>query len=116
MRWAAGAAVALLIGCGLLRGPIGAAGLALAFGGATLNLWAWWAIVGLAGRAAKEGGTPRLGSSLVVLAFLVKLPVFVGLFALARHLGNSAVGPFIFGTILVYFSVTTWAATRAQAF
>ena len=115
MRWSA-AAVVLLIGCGVLRGPIGAAGLALAILGAGLNLWAWWAIVGVAGRAAKDGGTPRLGSSLVVLAFLVKLPVFVGLYALARNLGNSAVGPFIFGTILVYFTVTTWAATRAQAF
>ena len=115
MRWAA-AAVVLLIACALLRGPIGAAGFALALVGAGLNLWAWWAIVGLAGMAATEGGTPRLGFSLVVLAFLVKLPVFVGLFFLARNLGNSAVGPFIFGTILVYFSVTTWAATRAQAF
>ena len=110
------AAAAGLAGCLAYGGPSGAAGFALALLGAGLNLWGWWAIVGVAARAAREEAKPALGSTLVVLAFLVKLPVFVGLYALCRGLGGSAVGCFIFGTVLVYFSATTWAAFRAQAF
>ena len=104
------------LACGLLRGPGGAAGFALALVGGGLSLWAWWGIVGTAGGAARAGGTPKLGGFLVVLAFLVKLPAFILLYAAARAVGKSAEGCFIFGTILVYFAVTTWAATRAQAF
>lgn len=90
-------------------------GLGLALLGSALNLGAWWAIARLMGSAARAGARPRFGTVLVVLTFLVKLPAFYGLFILARRLGGGAVECFIFGTVLVYFSATTWAALRAHA-
>jgi nitrate/nitrite transporter NarK len=89
------------------------AGLALGMGATGFSLWALWGVVQLLGRSAEVGTPPARGSSLVVLAFLVKLPLFVALGMLAHRLGGAAPACFLAGLGLVYFALVAWALAKS---
>lgn len=113
MGWGLAAATAIAAPlCWLAGGPRGLAGLALGMAATGFSLWALWGVVQLLGRSAEAGAEPSKGSALVVLAFLVKLPLFVGLGLLAHRLGGSAGACFLVGLGLVYFALVAWALAK----
>ncbi len=93
----------------LISGILGLAGMALGLFGTAFSVVALWGVVRMCGRAAPEGAAPRLGAFVTVLAFLVKLPVFIVLGMLAQRLGGAAVPCFLLGLGLVYFGLVGWA-------
>lgn len=93
----------------LISGMLGLAGMALGLFGTAFSVIALWGVVRMCGNAAPAGAAPRLGAFVTVLAFLVKLPVFILLGMLAQHLGGAAVPCFLLGLGLVYFALVGWA-------
>lgn len=68
----------------------------------------WWAIrIG----TARPGSAPatRVGTSVIVLAFFVKLPLFIALGTLAHRVGGHAPACFLAGLALVYCALVGWA-------
>jgi hypothetical protein len=113
-RWGLLAALPALpaVICG---GVTGFAGYVLGAGGAALNLWAWWLLLGTLGRAIAETRNPRGATSVVVLAFLLKAPLLIALAFGARRIGGAAVPWCMAGVVLVYFLLVGWCLNRSQA-
>jgi|DewCreStandDraft_4_1066084.scaffolds.fasta_scaffold203845_2 hypothetical protein len=93
----------------LIAGEVALAGMALGLVGTGFSILALWWVVRLTGGLAPLGAAPRFGASLTILAFLVKLPLFIALGFLAHRLGGPAPGAFLLGLGLVYFALVGWA-------
>lgn len=111
LRWSAVAAAVALTLSALQGGPDGLAGMALGLGSVSFNMWALWRIVRLTGTNATQE-TTRPATFLVVLAFFVKLPVYVAAALIAQALGGAAPACFLLGLGLVYFALVGWALTQ----
>jgi len=98
----------------LIAGGNGWAAYLLGAGTSTLNLWAWYALIGLAGRVSVETESPRGGTLLVFLAFLMKLPVVVALYYAVNRVGGGVSTCFLTGTLLVYLALAGWALGKSQ--
>jgi hypothetical protein len=79
---------------------------------ATVGVYAIWGLSGLLLQAAKEGGNPKQGAFLTLLAFLIKIPAFLLLFALSQRIGNPAPACYIAGIVVVYSASVVWGMTR----
>jgi len=112
--WRIGLTVGLIatLICYFVAGPKGATGMALGIFGTSFSMLALLGIIRLAEKVAAHPGAdvqPSFGSSLAVLAFLVKLPVVVGLGMYAQSLGTVPMNCFLWGLGLVYFAMVGWA-------
>ena len=82
--------------------------------GATwFNTWALWAMIGLLGNAVRESKSAKGGTALIVTAFMVKLPILVGLGLLTRMIGGASLPCFVAGLGMVYFALIGWACARS---
>lgn len=91
-----------------VAGEIGLAGMALGLVGTGFSIVALWWVVRLTGGMAPMGAAPKLGASLAVLAFFVKLPIFIALGLVAQRLGGPAPACFLLGLGLVYSALVGW--------
>ena len=114
---AAGLVPSLIFG-----GPKGLGGMAAGILAGGLSLYAWWSAIQLLGRVAAESaeqesqkGSNRFGTAYVIILFLVKAPIFVGLGYLAHRVGGATMPCFIAGIGLVYFSLIGWGASTAHS-
>lgn len=73
-----------------------------------------WSISWLLGMSAADNPPPKSASSLVVLGFLIKLPIFVGCGVLAQRIDQQAPNCFLWGLGLVYFSLVGWAVAKSE--
>lgn len=92
-----------------IGGPLALAGMALGLFATGFSVIALWMVVRMIGRAAPEGAAPRLGAMATVLAFLVKLPLFIVLGMLTQRIGGPAAPCFLMGLGLVYLGLIGWA-------
>ncbi len=93
----------------LLRGFDGLFGITLGLVGTLLNLYAMrWATIVL-GKSIKEEQMPKGFSVGAVIAFLLKLPLLIGLGFWANSWGPDAMTCFLIGLLLVYFCLVGWA-------
>ncbi|MBI1756844.1 MAG: hypothetical protein HYR64_07035 [Fimbriimonas ginsengisoli] len=108
--WRAGASLACiaLVGAALTGGRTGLIGMTMGLGGSLFNLWALWAAIKLLGTLPPSGRTASLGSVFVVVAFLAKVPIFVGLVWLTYKVGEAAPPCFLTGLGLVYSGLVGW--------
>ena len=86
--------------------------MALGIVGSLINLSALWGIIRLIGSVSAGGANGKLGAFLAVLAFLMKMPIFVGMALVAKALGPSATSCFLLGIALVYFAMIGWVLAR----
>ena len=100
------------LGCAAYGSLAGQAGYALGLLGTGFSVAALWGVVKLVGRSATPDAPPSRGTAVVVLAFLVKLPLFVGAGVLAHRLGGRAPTCFLVGLGLVYFALVAWALAQ----
>lgn len=105
-------AVVAMTAAYFVSGPNGLAGMSLGIFATLFNLWALSKIIGLVGNAAPKGQPERLGAIWTVLAFFVKLPLFVALGIVSQRIGGGAPGCFLVGLGLVYSALVGWALTR----
>ena len=107
------AAAALVVGAYLFGGVSGLQGAALGLCATGFSIGALWWIIRLS--TGSEAGPKRtpVGTSLVVLAFFVKLPLFLALGTLAHRIGGHAPGCFLLGLALVYFALVGWALAQS---
>lgn len=83
--------------------------MALGIFGSVANVLGLWAVVRLLG-ALGEGQAPsRLGPTLTVLAFVLKLPLILAMMYLAHRLGGPALAAFLIGLGMVYSALIGWA-------
>lgn len=99
---------------GSLGGTTAAQGYAMGLGGTGFSVLALKWIIGTMANAA-TGVKPGIGTLWVVLAFFVKLPVFVALAMAAHRLGGDAPAGFAAGILLVYSALVGWAVRREQS-
>ena len=112
---ACGLALLLFAPVGYLKAGLpGLYGYLLGSIGGSLNLVAWWFLLGLAGDVAVEAERPTTGNFLVILSFLVKLPILFALFFSTRSLGEGASSCFLLGLVLVYFALAGWSLGRTK--
>lgn len=110
------AATAGLAACAATGGPNAMIGFGLGVFGAGFNILAMRWVVGLAADyAASPNASPKPTkmTMLIVMAFFVKLPVFVGLGLYSKTLGNVALPCFLWGIGLVYFALVGWATATS---
>jgi hypothetical protein len=101
-----------LIASRVFAGQAGLEGMALGLFGTAFNLWALKAVIGLSTtHSASELGR-RKGTFLIVLAFLMKLPVFIVLGLVAHRVGGPAPGCFLLGLALVYLALVGWSLAK----
>lgn len=110
--WIAAMAVAALP-IGWYGRAEGLQGYALGLGATGFSIWALWRVVRLTGDAAEAGAPSRMGTSAIVLAFLVKLPVFILAGMLAHRIGNAAPPCFLLGLAGVYSALVAWALANS---
>lgn len=102
-----------LLAAGLTAGWRGLVGYALGAGGAALNLWAWWLLLGVLGSAVAQARNAKGATSVVVLSFLLKAPILFALVFGARRLGADAALWCVAGVVLVYSLLVVWALGRS---
>lgn len=86
----------------------GLEGLTLGAVGSLFNLGALWAIIRLVSAFVSAPKAEIRGTFVIVLAFLVKLPLFIGMGVLANRIGGPAMGCFLVGVALVYSALVGW--------
>jgi hypothetical protein len=108
------AAVALLavVLCFFVAGMKGVAGFALGLFATAFNNWATWGVIALTGPPPTDEAAVRRRATFTVLAFLLKLPLWVAFVLLARRIGEGALPCFLGGLALVYFATIGWALAR----
>jgi hypothetical protein len=95
--------------CDRQYGESGLKGVVLGLFATGFNILALAGVVWLLGKAHKSGQPPRLGASFAVLAFLIKLPLFVAFGVLANRMGGAAPTCFLLGLGMVYCALIGWA-------
>jgi hypothetical protein len=101
-----------LFGCYALGGWKGAAGYALGLFATGFGIVVWQLVISILANVAESNPKPRTGSTLVVLAFLFKLPLFVAAVFLAVKIGGIARGCFAVGLVQVYLALVGRLFTR----
>lgn len=104
-------AIAVIVSASL-GGVRGFEGISLGLAGSAFNLWALWAIIGLCGRMAGSPRSTRRGTIAILIAFFIKLPVFIALGILAHAIGGIAPTCFLVGIALVYSALVGWVLAR----
>lgn len=94
-------------------GSKGLQGMMLGLGAAGFGVTALVLITNLVGTLAKYGAAKRSGTALIVLAFLLKIPLFLVVGGVAIKTGGAAIPCFAGAVMLVYFSLVAWAAARS---
>lgn len=110
--WGLAVAALACAGAYFFSGPSGLAGMSLGLFGTAFNMWALGRVVSLLGSAGTEDAPAKLGATLTVLAFLVKLPLLIGLGFFAQQIGGGAMPCFLAGLGLVYFATVGWAQAK----
>jgi len=110
--FALSAALAALICSFAFGGQSGLEGMALGLAGTGFNLWALKAVIGLASAHSVNDMARRKGTLLIVLAFLMKLPVFIVLGLVAHRIGGPAPACFLLGLALVYLALVGWSLAK----
>ena len=95
------------------RGGNALMGLGIGLFATGLSVLGLWGAVRLFARPVPEDRAARFQAGLIVLAFFVKLPIFVVAANFTHRLGLGADSGFLLGLALVYFSLVGGAlATR----
>jgi len=94
-------------------GVPGLAGWLVGVGASAFNLWAMWMAIRLLGTLFAKNPATHKGGPILVLAFLIKLPVFVVAGMSAQRLGSTASTAFIVAIGLVYSLMVWWASSRS---
>jgi hypothetical protein len=102
----------LLVACQIFGGEQGLKGAVLGLGGTGFNTLALWGIVRLLGYSFEKGNPPKLGSIISVIAFFIKLPLFIAFGILAQRIGGAAPTCFLAGLALVYSCLVGWALAK----
>lgn len=105
-------ATAAILASQAVGGAAASLGMAMGIAAAGFGVLGLWLLVGLLGRAVIRGLKPGVGTSLTILAFLAKIPVYVVLGGAADRIGGLALPFFVTGVVLVYFALVAWAACR----
>jgi len=107
------AILALVLSFGL-RGTTGLQGMALGLIATTITVGGWWLAISQVSELSKSEGAKGSGGTFwVVLAFLLKLPVFFVLGFVAQRIGGNAVPCFLGGLGLVYLAMIVWALCKS---
>lgn len=113
--WISAAAVAtvVVLGSWAIRGSTGAMGAGIGLAGIGFNFWALWMGVRAFGNtfARHPGAKPKGAGWILGLAFLLKLPIVVGLGLYTQSLGSGAMDCFLIALAVVYFWAIGWAVT-----
>jgi hypothetical protein len=112
--WCSALLLAALAASWWQEGAVGAMGYGLGIAATAFNLAGLVGIVRLTGRHMEGRSGDRrskVGAFLIVLAFFMKLPLFVGLGMVAWWLGGGAPTCFLIGLGLVY-SLFGWALLK----
>ena len=91
--------------CFAVGGWRGAAGFALGLFATGFGIAVWWMVVSLIASLARQDAKPQRGTTLVILAFLIKLPLFIAAVFLAFKLGGAARACFGVGLCQVYLAL-----------
>jgi len=117
LRWEWRIAIVTILIAEICSGAIfgwkGFVGMGIGLGATWFNSWALWAIVGVLGNAARQSQSTKGGTALIVTAFLLKLPILVGLGLLMRMIGGPALPCFVAGLGMVYFALIGWACAHS---
>jgi hypothetical protein len=89
----------------LIVGVQGAIGMACGIVGAGFNLGALRWIINLGSQAVGTSKGERLGAMAIVVAFFAKLPVFIVLGLVCRHIGPACLNCFLIAIGLVYSAI-----------
>ncbi len=103
----------VLLGAQYFAGERGLKGAALGVFATGFNTVALWGVVRLLGYAFEQGSPPRIGASFAVLAFLIKLPLFIAFGVLAQRIGGPAPACFLIGLAMVYSCLVGWALAQS---
>lgn len=88
-------------------------GMLMGIAGTGFSVLALWWVIRLAGSAAPASKRASVGTMLIVLAFFVKLPIFIALANLSHRIGGSAPTCFLLGLALVYCTLVGWALANS---
>lgn len=94
-------------------GGKGLLGMASGLVGTTVNLAALWMVIRLLGGVIGDDPPPRLGATLTVFVFMLKLPILIGLGFAMNQVGKPAPQAFLLGLALVYSALVGWTQARA---
>jgi hypothetical protein len=97
----------------IFGGVLGLAGVLLGLVGSAFNLWALWAVIRLCGKLIETQKPEGRGTFIVVLAFFVKLPLFIVVGTLSYRLGGAAPACFLVGVALVYSALVGWVLAQS---
>ncbi|CAN5575427.1 hypothetical protein BH11ARM1_BH11ARM1_12320 [soil metagenome] len=89
-------------------GPTGLMGALAGVFATGFNILALAAIVWLAGKSPDDAKTSPLTGSMAAIAFLIKLPLFVGVGIITNRIGGHAPACFLLGLALVYSALIGW--------
>ncbi|MEA2554609.1 MAG: hypothetical protein QOJ65_2785 [Fimbriimonadaceae bacterium] len=106
------AVLGALVASAMLGGPKGLEGMALGIAGSAFNIWALWSVIRLSGKMIDTERLRNRGTFIIVLAFFVKLPLFLAMGMLAQSIGAPAQTCFLLGLALVYSALVGWALAR----
>lgn len=96
-------------------GPSAALGMALGLAATGFDVVALWLAIKIGAKAAVQGGSAGRYAGFVVLAFLLKLPLFVAAVYAAKRIGAWAQFAFGIAIILVYFLLVAWSLCKGRA-
>ncbi len=105
-------AVVLGVGAWVSWGARSGLGFGLGVVGTSGGLLGWWFAIRAMGRALADERVGCAGSTLAVLAFLLKLPVILACWRAAEWLGPPAPVSFLWGLALVYCALVSWALVQ----
>jgi hypothetical protein len=108
-------ALVALVGAYAIAGANGLIGMAAALGAGGIGVVALAGTSFLVGRLMADRGTPKIGTTIILLAAFVKFPLLIGAWFFVKRLGGGAEGAFVSGILLVYSALVGWAATRRAA-
>jgi hypothetical protein len=109
-----GVSAAALVVCAFaFGGPTALQGALLGLAATGFSIGALWWIIRLSSSGQAGPKRTPVGTTLVVLAFFVKLPLFIALGALAHRIGGHAPACFLMGLALVYFALVGWALAQS---
>lgn len=103
----------LALALSAIGGSNAVAGMALGLFGAAFNVIALWFLISLLGKASEKADTGKSGTTLILIAFFLKVPVYIAMGSLANRIGNPAPACFLGGIGLVYSCLVGWALARS---
>ncbi len=92
---------------------LGLVGFALGWFATTFCLVVLWLIIGLLGQQVTSTGKPPPAATWIIVAFFIKLPIFVLSAKIVQSMGGVAPTFFLVGLGLVYFWLIGWAVAKS---